>query len=386
MGARQRIPAATTERGPSVHTDIPQHSEIQQLAAVSRPNLVTIVLRTTPVTTEAEANRITFGTLISQAIARLTEIGGDPAEIALTEAGLRNLHDDSHLWRYLSNSLVVFAGPERTISYRLPNELETEWFAGEQFRVVPILRTLTFPHEATVLALSQNAVRLIAIGPDHRGTELPVAELPTDLLDAFNVEDPGVDSHRRRLHGPEGQTARLLAYARAVDRAVIPALRGNPHPLILATTQPLDGAFRSVTSAANLLPTSIEGNPDDRSAADLDEAARCILDAHYAAELSALADRFETRRASGRAVTDLTDVARSAIAGAVATLYVALDAHPSGTLDLESGAVASADTPGRSIVDDIAAQVLAHGGRVLVLRRDDMPGGGELGAEVRFTV
>lgn len=369
-----------------MHTDIPQHPEIQQLAAVARPNLVTIVLRTTPVTSDAEANRITFGTLITQAIARLTELGGDAAEIARTEEGLRGLHDDTHLWRYLSHSLVVFASPDRTISYRLPNELETEWFAGEQFRVVPILRTLTFPHEATVLALSQNAVRLIAIGPDHRGTELPVPELPTDLLDAFNVEDPGVESHRRRLHGPEGETSRLLAYARAVDRAIAPALRGRQHPLILAATQPLDGMFRSVTSAAHLMENSIEGNPDDRSPAELDEAARGMLDEHYASEIAAIRERFETRRASGKAVTDLTDVARSAIAGAIATLYVDVDAHPVGTLDIESGAVGSEDTPGRSLVDQIAAQVLSHGGRVLALRRDDMPGGGELGAEVRFNV
>lgn len=369
-----------------MHTDIPQHAEIQQLAAVSRPNLVTLVLATTPVSTEAEANRIRFGTLISRAVAGLTALGGDPTEIAKTEAGLRALHDDVYLWRYLSRTLVVFAAPDRTISYRLPNELETEWFAGEQFRIVPILRTLAFSHEATVLALSQNAARLIGIGPDHRGVELPVPELPTDLLDTFNVEDPGIDSHRRRLHGPEGQTARLLAYARAVDRAILPTLRGRPHPLILASTQPLEGLYRSVTSAANLLAATIEGNPDELSAADLDEAARSILDAHYAAELATLRERFETRRASGRAVTDLTDVARSSVAGAVATLYVDLDAHPVGTLDREFGAVSSEDTPGRSLIDDIAGQVLAHGGRVLVLRSEDVPGGGQMGAEVRFNV
>ncbi|TDP90871.1 hypothetical protein EDF62_2526 [Leucobacter luti] len=369
-----------------MHTDIPQRPEVEHLAAVSSPHLVTIVLRTTPVTTEAEAARITFGTLTTQAIARLTELGGSPTEIERTAAGLRALHDDAHLWRYLSHSLVVFASPERTISYRLPNELESEWFAGSHFRIVPILRTLTYPHEARVLALSQNAVRLIAIEPDHPGVEVPVPELPSDLLDTFNVEDPGIESHQRRLHSPEGQTPRLLAYTRAVDRAIAPVLRATRVPLILAATQPLAGMFRSITSATELLDATIDGNPDERTAAELDEAARTILDAHYAAELAADAERFETRRANGKAVTDLTDVARAAVAGAVATLYVDIDAHPVGALDTLTGTVSAESDPGRSLVDQIAAQVLAHGGRVLPLRRGEVPGGGELGAEVRFSV
>lgn len=369
-----------------MHTDIPQRSEIDQLAATAHPNLVTIVLRTSPVTTEAEANRITFSTQISAAIAALRERGGAAAEVDQTENGLRDLHEDTHFWRTLSHSLVVFASPDRTISYRLPNELETEWFAGDHFRIVPILRAVTFPHEATVLALSQNAVRLIDIGPDHRGREIPVPELPTDLLDAFNVVDPGIDSPRRRLHGPEGHDSRLLAYARAVDHAIAPILRGTQRPLILAATQPLDGLFRSVSSAAHLLDHSVEGNPDARSAADLDTAARGILDAYYAAELAELTERFENRRASGRAVTDLTDVARAAIAGAVSTLYVNVACHPEGTLNAETGAVSAASTPGQSLIDQIAAQTLSHGGRVLALRAGEVPGGGEIGAEVRFSI
>ncbi len=369
-----------------MHTDIPQRPEIEQLAAEARPNLVTIVLSTTPVTTDAEAHRITFGTLIGQAIAQLTEQGGDAAEIARTEDGLRAVHDDSHLWRYLSHTLVVFGSPDRTITYRLPNVLETEWFAGEHFRIVLLLRTLTFPHEATVLALSQKAVRLIEIGPDHRGAEVPVPELPTDLLDAFNVEDPGVESHRRRLHGPEGQTTRLLGFARAVDRAIAPVLRTRRRPLILAATQPLDGLFRSVTSGAHLLEHSIEGNPDERSIAELDEAARKVLDEHYAKQLGEYAAQFENRRASGKAITDLSDIARAAVAGAVATLFVSIDASPAGVLDTETGTFSTEEVGCHSLVDQIVGQVLAHGGRVLVLRAGEVPGGEALGAEVRFSV
>ncbi|GAA1326658.1 hypothetical protein ACFSWE_04210 [Leucobacter albus] len=369
-----------------MHTDIPLRSEIEQLAETERPNLITIVLRTSPVTTEAEANRIAFGNLVSEAVAEHTAHDGDAAEIAATEAGLRALLDDTQLWRYLSHSLVVFASPERTITYRLPNELESEYFSGNHFRVVPLLRTITFAHDATVLALSQNDVRLIAIGPDHRGSELPVPELPSDLLDTFNVEDPGVDSHRRRLHGPEGHDARLLGFARAVDRATAPVLRGTRGPLILAAAQPLDSLFRSVTRNAKLLDDGINGNPDNRSTTELDAAAREILDRYYAAELAERQEQFGSLQAAGRAVTDLSDIARAAVAGAISTLYVDMDAHPEGTLDEQVGGLVAESTAGYSLVDQLASKVLASGGRVLALRADEVPGGNGIGAEVRFSV
>lgn len=369
-----------------MHTDIPLRSEIEQLAQTERPNLVTIVLRTSPVTSEAEASRVTFSNLITKAVAEHTAHDGNAAEIAATEAGLRALLEDTELWRYLSQSLVVFASPERTVAYRLPNELETEWFSGNHFRIVPLLRTITFAHDGTVLALSQKSVRLIEIGPDHRGNELPVPELPTDVLDAFNVEDPGVDSHDRRLHGPEGHNARLLGFARAVDRAIAPVLRGTRGPLILAAARPLDSVFRSVTRNAKLLPAGITGNPDNLSSAELDAAARVILDETYAAELAERQESFENRRSAGRAASDLTDIARAAIAGAIATLYVDVDARPEGTLDEQAGGYVAGNTAGYNLVDQLAARVLESGGRVLVLRSGEVPGGSALGAELRFAV
>lgn len=369
-----------------MHTDIPKRAAIEQLAAVSDPHLITIVLRTSPITNEAEGSRITFGTLVNEAVAELTKQGGDKHEIAKTEDGLRALQDDMQYWLYLSHSLVVFASPDRTTAYRLPNQLDTEWFAGQHFRIVPLLRTLTFPHTATVLALSQNSVRLVSIGSDHSGAELPVDELPDDLLDTLNVEDPAVDAPRRRLHSPEGHDARLVKYARAVDRAITPVLRNTRGPLILAAAQPLQSVFRSVTTNPKLLDKVIAGNPDKATSQQLDEAARALLDEHYAEELAERTEQFSNLRSAGRAITDLTDIGRATIAGAVSTLYVDIDAHPAGVLDPESGGVVAESAPGRSLVDEISAQVLSHGGRVLVLRGAEVPGGEQLGAEVRFSI
>lgn len=72
---------------------------------------------------------------------------------------------------------------------------------------------------------------------------------------------------------------------------------------------------------------------------------------------------------------------------AVAILLVDIDEITLGTVDEESGAVTlanDADALSYGIVDEIAYRVMRAGGRVLGVRRDDMPGGKPLAAILRY--
>jgi hypothetical protein len=69
-------------------------------------------------------------------------------------------------------------------------------------------------------------------------------------------------------------------------------------------------------------------------------------------------------------------VARAATAGAVDTLLVDIDEKVPGLVDDETGAVALAeddDAASYGVVDEIARRVLLGGGRVLAVRRADLP-------------
>ena len=181
----------------------------------------------------------------------------------------------------------------------------------------------------------------------------------------------------------------MREYARSVDEALRPLLRGHELPLILASTEPLDAIFRSVCSYPHLASTTIAGSPDSTPDAELAASARTILDGVYAAQLAEIRALFETRMGANRASTDLGRVARAATYGAVDTLLADIDAVIQGSVDEDSGAVTldeRDDAVNYGVVDEIARRVLHSGGRVLEVRSDEIADGAPLAAILRYAV
>ncbi len=88
-------------------------------------------------------------------------------------------------------------------------------------------------------------------------------------------------------------------------------------------------------------------------------------------------------------MTDLTDVARAATFGAVDTLMADIDEVVPGFVDPDSGVVtfdAADDAVNYGVIDEIARRVLLSGGRVLALRRADIPLEGTVAAILRYPV
>lgn len=139
----------------------------------------------------------------------------------------------------------------------------------------------------------------------------------------------------------------------------------------------------------HLVQEGIPGSPEGRSDAELAAAARTVMDGVYAAQLRAVRDLFDVRAGQGRAATDMTDVALAATYGAVDTVLVDIDEVVSGTIDDDTGVVtfdASGDAVNYGVVDEIARRVLRTGGRVLAVRREDVPDGGGVAAILRSVV
>jgi Bacterial archaeo-eukaryotic release factor family 11 len=372
----------------TLHTDIPTRLDLERLLTTRAPWCVSIYLATSQITQEAQADRIELKNLASAAAEQLQAAGAERPAVAEIRESLDDLGDDDEFWAEQARSLAVFATPASVWTYRLPNRLESAVEVADRFYVKPLLRAVTFPRAAFVLALAAGAVRLVEVTRDGPPFTVDVPGLPSDAASAAGKASIVDRSPVRRLQGSEGQKVRLRQFARKVDHALRGVLTGLELPLILAAAEPLDAIYRSVCTYSHLVDGGIPGNPEARTDQELAAEARPVLDAVYAREAAAIRDRFELRSSDGRASADVATVARAATQGAVDTLLVDIDQKVPGRVDEETGTVAFAADDARSygVVDEIARRVLLSGGRVLAVRAPDVPGGGPLAAILRYAL
>jgi hypothetical protein len=367
-------------------TDIPTRTQLDRLLAARDPSSVSIYLPTDP-PSRGDAERIELRNLAGEASRQLAEAGASRADIAAIEDELADLVDDDEFWRYQARSLALFVTPATSTTFRLPNTLAAVVEVSNRFHLKPLLRAVTFSHTAFVLALSQNSVRLLEIAPGLEPGEIQVPDMPTDVASAVGKSSIRDRAPSGRIQGSEGQKTRMRQYARQIDQALRPLLGGLDVPLILAATDPIDSIYRSVNSYPHLLAASLQGNPEASSDAQLTEGARRVLDDLYAAELRTIHETYSLRTSQRRASADIADVARAATYGLVDTVLVDIDAVVSGGVDEETGAVTFDDTHDAAnygVVDEIARRVWLNGGRVLAVRRDDIPGDGSVAAILRY--
>lgn len=372
-----------------LHIDLPTRAEIEALAAHRGAPAVSIYLATTPVTQATDVDRIELKNLLKAAVGELEAADTPKRAIWPIEQAVEALIADEDFWAVQARSLAIFVTPDRIRTFRLPNRLVNAVEVADRFLIKPLLRSVTFPQDAYVLAVSMGGVRLVEVDADLPPHEVRVPGMPKDMASALGRASHGERTGAGTTGEQTSEHALLTRYARAIDQALRPVLAGHGRPLIVAAAEPLASICRAVSTYPHTVAAVIGGNADRTPDHELADAARRVLDGLYADDIAALKDLFASRESRGRAVTDIAQAARAATYGAVDTLIVDMDEVVAGTVDDETGAVTFGE-PGRAdtygVVDEIARRTLLAGGRVVSARRADVPGGGDVAAILRYAV
>ncbi|MFG1402836.1 baeRF11 domain-containing protein [Xanthobacter sediminis] len=372
-----------------LHIDLPSRAQIEKLAAYRGSPAVSIYLRTTPNTQETKADRIELKNLLKTALGELEAVDTAKRSLWPIQEGIEALVEDDAFWVTQANSLAIFATPDRVRTFRLPNKLANAVEVSDRFHIAPLIRSVTFAHEAYVLAIGVGRARLIEVSADLPPHHVPVHGMPHNFSDAL-----GRRSHLERdsgMRSGEGtsESALLTRYARIVDQSLRAVLTGDERPLVIAAAEPMASVYKSVSSYPHVAEGVISGSADDTPDHALAEAARKVLDEVYAGQIHDFGALYAAREVQGRATTDVAQAARAATFGAVDTLMVDMDSTLTGLVGEEDGAVtfdSKPDAVNYGIADEIVRRTLQAGGRVLSVRRADLPGNGDLAAILRYAI
>jgi release factor family 11 len=389
-----------------LHIDIPTPEEFKALAQIKGEACISLYLPVSPLAENIRANRIAFRDLARAALAQLREAGVDKRKILDFEqrfdhlAGLeRDVQDDDKIrklqrarpdsdtfWHYQAHGLAVLATPSLMRTFRLPNSPKPLAEVADRLHLTPLIRAMTSPHDIFVLALTEESVRLIHAFINLPPVRLKVPDLPESVEQATRRPSFHVRAPRGRLQNLEGEKVLLHKYVRMVEQAVHSVFAGQNSPLVVAAEEPLASMYRSLNSYPGLADEMIEGNPERKTDAELEDAAIPILDRLYSREVTAaiaLYDQLKPRRAT----TDVSYAAHAATAGAIEQLLVDLDAVVPGVVSDVDGSViysASDDAESYSVVDEVARRALSTGARVLGARREELPDRAALTAILRY--
>jgi hypothetical protein len=390
-----------------LHIDIPTLEEFKALAQIKGEVCISVYLPVSPLVENSRANRIAFRDLAREALAQLRETGVDKRKIVDFEerfdhlAGLeRDVQDEDKtrklqrakpdpfdtFWRYQAHGLGVLSTPGLMRIFRLPNSPKPLAEVADRLHLTPLIRAMTSPHDIFVLALAEESVRLIHAFVNFPPVRLEVPDLPGNAAQATRRPSIHVRAPRRRLQNLEGEKVLLHQYAKKVEQAIHSVFAGLNTPLVVAAEEPLASMYRSLNSYPGLADEMIEGNPDQKTDAELEDAAIPILDRLYSRQVKgaiALYDQLKPRRAT----TDVSYAAHAATAGAVKQLLVDLDAVVPGLVSDIDGSViysASDDAEAYSVVDEVARRALSTGARVLGARREELPDRAPLTAILRY--
>ena len=170
--------------------------ELRKLIEAHERPCVSLYIPTERAGRRTRENPIRFKNVVNAARDALEQSGLRTAEVEDLLAPARELIQDSDFWRHQADGLAAFAGPGRFFSYRLPLHVEELSVVGEHFHIKPLLPFFSRDGRFYVLALSQNAVRVLE-GTHWSVRHLDVRGMPRDLAEAlrFDVQERHLQFH-----------------------------------------------------------------------------------------------------------------------------------------------------------------------------------------------
>lgn len=362
---------------------------------------ISLVVPSTPLPSERQKNEIRLKNRIAEAAAQLEELGLDERRCDALLEPLRERQQQGTLWPdpHLDGGMAVYCNGETLHRFVLPMQPKELTVVGWRYHVKPVLEGRSRVTPWSLLAISQNEVRLYT--GDHDGLRaLDLAgHAPRSLEESagHEVSEPNLQYHAGQrgsaeaiyhAHGggKDDVTPELRRFLREVDEAVQDLLPDRDAPLVLAGVESLLAIYRQVSGLPGVIEEALQGNVEHLSAAELHERASDLVERRQAELNRAAARRLAETVGSERASADLDEVVLAAVEGRVEEIVVPGDREVWGYLDAGAHQVRRREEfPREDLLDRAAVETWLHGGRVRVLQAGEIPSGKPLLAAFRYS-
>lgn len=353
-------------------------SDLQSLNSTKSKHCISIYIPTAVAGRETLKGHIHLKNQLTEAKKELENLALSSSELAKLIDPIDALVEDTEFWQHQNHGLAIFAADGVFRTFELPMKVPVRLFVGESFDVVPILPMLSNDGRFYILALSENQARLLK-ATHHDVSEVHIDDLPRSMNS--EVPEDEHEKHQQRHGGASGSPTYfgtgngsasdnhkvdLKRYFDRVDSALTPYFNEHPAPVVLAGVEYLLPIYRTANTSATILEGEIHGNKERTSDQELHEEAWKIVAPHFTEAQTAAKDAFQQLLSNGTASSDAKEIKTAVDAGRVATLFVAVDAKNSPS------------------INHAVVETLSKGGEIFAMDQDTMPTDKPLAASFRY--
>jgi hypothetical protein len=366
--------------------------QLKELFQVDTAPAVSIYMETHRTGAEVAAQPLRLRAAIEEVRGILS--GGADGANAVDQvlAPLEALIGDQDFWRHQADGLALFASREFGRLYRLPVHLRDMVVVGPTFHTRPLIEFLQAPERFWVLSVAQKEVRMWE-GSISEMAPVNLAAVPTSLqealgnqivVDRLNLRSPRGRGSAPIFHGhgagKDDTKQELEKFFRAVDSGVRDLLTDEFGPIILAAVEYYHPIYHGISKLENLTDEGIIGSVSGWDEARIHAAAWPIAQKSVESKLDVALDLWEKSYGRGKTESDLTAIARLAVAGRIRLLLTEKGRTVWGRIDRSTGDIevireGGSDPDGEAVdlLDELAEVTIQYGGRALVLPQVKIP-------------
>lgn len=306
------------------------------------------------------------------------------------------LLENGIFWLHTSDGLAIFRTSGMFRSYRLPYRFQEQVVVSDHFYLKPLLPLLACGGRFYLLALSQNAMRLL------EGTRFSIQELelpetvPVNLAEAFTYEEAvnEVSYYSRSSGAFVGKGGRkaaifyghevghdeskdhLLRYFQHIDRGLHELLQDESAPLVLAGVEYLFPIYQQANTYPYLLHQGVPGNPDKLISDELHARALEVVEPYFLQVQARSAAQYRENVGTARTSNAIREIMPAAYYGQIGVLFVAIDLEVWEHFDPARNIVhvhKEARFKDHDLLDEAATQTLIHRGSVYAVEHVQVP-------------
>ena len=295
-----------------------------------------------------------------------------PEEVTRFLEPIRLFSEDTTVLRGLKGNVGVFRTESSFRVLSLPIPVENICIMASSFHIKPLLRWIQMDREFLILGLAEDSASL------YVGTQSSL-QLVDSVIFPEILQSPSDGADYLSLKAQRDRKVKLDQTMQWLSEWLVDMTRDAQPRLFVAGQSELTGLFFGECRYANTFEAAIWPSFSERKINEIVSAVRAKQRLESKTRLERLLMEFNLADDLKLANKNIFRIAKEAMRGRVKKLVIADDINIFGMIDRQTGGLAI--HPGQlnneddDILDDLAQEVLARGGEVVVVERGQIPKG-----------